>query len=65
MKQAKKRTRVIPIRVTEEMYAQLQDISVGYDIPVALYCYLSVLKSLSFHHDVMHVESEAVQNLIP
>lgn len=59
------RTRVIPVRVTEEMYGQLAEISLGYDLAISTYCYLAVRKALSFQRDVMHADDVMALDLIP
>lgn len=59
------RTRIIPVRVTEAMYKQLEDLSLGYSLPIATYCYLAVRKSLSFQQEVMHADDSAVEDLMP
>ena len=59
------RTHVIPVRVTEEMYSQLAEISLGYDLPISTYCYLAVRKALSFQRDVMHADDVMALDLIP
>ena len=61
----KLRTRVIPVRVTEEMYSQLTDLAFGYDLPISTYCYLAVRKALSFQREVMHADDVASEDLIP
>jgi hypothetical protein len=65
MKQTEKRTKMIPLRVTPAMYDQLQDIAEGYDLPVALYCYLAVRKAVSFQNEVMHADDYFNHGLIP
>lgn len=41
-----KRTKIIPIRVTPQLYAELEDFAAGYDMPVSTLCYLSVVQQM-------------------
>lgn len=61
-----KRNKIIPVRVTDEMYQHLQELSDGYDIPIALYCYLAVRKAISFNDEICnHPSRRFTDNLIP
>ena len=65
MVEKKKRNKVIPLRVTEEMYHQLEELSYGYDIPIAMYCYLAVRKAVSFNDEILHPHNRRVTDVIP
>jgi hypothetical protein len=67
MKKRSNREHVIAVRVTEAMYQELKQISESYDLPISMYCYLAVLKTLSFNNEILgnSKEGQFANDFIP
>lgn len=63
--QVKMRSRIVPVRVTDKMYKELQKAAENLDLPVATYCYLAVIKSLTGFTLSPSRDDEAAESLIP
>lgn len=59
------RDHVIPVRVSASMYEQLSELAALYDLPVATFCYLSVLKVSQVRRDVLVHDDKVALDLIP
>lgn len=55
---AKLRSHVIPVRVTETVYQELERLASGYDLTVSTFCYLSVRRALSFQSEIANFNGD-------
>lgn len=55
---AKLRSHVIPVRVTEAVYLELERLAEGYDLTVSTFCYLAVRRALTFQSEIANFNGE-------